>query len=101
MCENKGKIIDIDDIDIITNGSLEDLKQIKNPNQIGKVIDENNEVVSNITPLFMIINQGCKDYKKKISNLVEIGADLDMKIDYYGREISARELAVNYRNYED
>jgi hypothetical protein len=53
---NKNKILEIDHIQEITNGSLEDLRTI-NPNQVGHVVaTEDNKIVSQITPI-MIINQ--------------------------------------------
>jgi hypothetical protein len=58
------KIIGIDNIKIITNGTIDEFKNITNPNQVGKVINtDNNEVVNEITPMIMIINQGNTDYK--------------------------------------
>lgn len=95
------KIIEIDDLDTITNGTLQELATIKNPNQIGKVInlDDNNRVLSKITPLIMIVNQGCKDYKSRLEILEKNGGNLDMEINYYNQNISARTLAINYRNY--
>lgn len=95
------KIIGIDDIDTIINGTLQELASIKNPNQIGKVInlDDNNSVLSEITPLIMIVNQGCKDYKSRLEILEKNGGDLDMEVNYYNKNISARALAIKYRNY--
>ena len=96
--ENKNKIVGIDNIDIITNGSIEELGEISNPNQVGKVVSEDGSTISNITPLIMIINQGAKDYKTRVDKLVEIGGDLDMNINYYNISTTARELANKYRD---
>ena len=94
------KIINIDNLDIITNGSLKDMDKITNPNQIGQVIyKDNNEVKSDINPIIMIINQGLKDYKERLKILVNNGGDLDMKINYYNIETTPRILAEKYRNY--
>tara|TARA_B100000524_G_scaffold340510_1_gene233728 strand:+ start:2254 stop:2547 length:294 start_codon:yes stop_codon:yes gene_type:complete len=87
---NKNKII-IDQSDIITNGTIEQLKTIKNPNGIGTIVDEDNNFVSQITPLMMIINQSAKNCQDKIDALLNIGADPNLKINYYGKNISASE----------
>ena len=91
------KFIIISQNDIITNGSVEKLSTIKNPNEIGSVIDKDNNVISQITALFMIINQNSKYCQEKINSLLKIGADPHLKINYYGKEISAYELASDYR----
>lgn len=96
---DKNKITGIDQKDIIVNGSIQDLATITNPNQVGSVLDSTNNVISEITPLIMIINQGCKDYKDRVKALVDIGADMNMNINYYGRETNAFEIATQYRNY--
>ena len=94
------KIINIDNLDIITNGTLEDMRKINNPNQIGQVIyKDNEEIKSSITPMIMIINQGLKDYRQRLDIFVENGGNLDMEIDYYGRTTTARQIMNKYRNY--
>jgi len=93
-------IINIDNLNIITNGSLQDLNKISNPNQVGQVIyKDNSEVKSDINPMIMIINQGLEDYKERLKILVKNGGDLDMKINYYNIETTPRILAKEYRNY--
>ena len=98
MINEKNKIIGIDDIDIITNGSIEELGSISNPNQLGRVVSEDGTFITNITLLIMIINQGAKDYKSRVDKLVEIGADLDNIVDYYNDSTTARNIANTYRN---
>jgi hypothetical protein len=89
--DKESKIIGIDQIDIITNGSIDDIKMIKNPNQIGKVIDEKtNDEKFEITPIFMIINQGLKDFKDRLDILIENGGDMDLIIHHPHK--SANEL---------
>lgn len=92
--DNDRKITSIDHLDILTNGTLDEIKNsVTNPNQIGSVIDtKTNEQVSQITPVIMIINQGLSDLENRINALSENGADLNMKIDYYGRQKSAHEI---------
>ena len=51
------KIIKIDDIYIITNGTPDHLATIKNPNQVGEVVDKDGVFLSDITPIIMIINK--------------------------------------------
>jgi ABC-type polysaccharide/polyol phosphate transport system ATPase subunit len=98
MMNENNKIVGIDDIDIITNGTIEELGRVSNPNQIGTVLSEDGTVISNITPLIMIINQGAKDYKKRVDKLVEIGSHLDMDVNYYNSNTTARDLSNKYRN---
>lgn len=90
----------IDDVNVITNGSPEELKYIKKPNAIGKVINtETNEELCEITPLVMIMNQSSRDVHEKISSLLEAGADPDIEITYYNnKKITARKLATTYRS---
>ena len=97
--DRETKIIGIDNIDIITNGNIADLEQIKNPNQLGKVVyKDTNEIKCDITPLIMIINQNKNDYKQRLNVLIKNGGDMK-KIVNYNREVSALKLAKNFRNY--
>ena len=97
--DNKQKILNIDNIDIITNGSLEDLSSTNfDPNQVGKVVNrQTNEKVSDITPMIIIINQGRKDLHKRVNILIEKGGNMDLQIDYYGKNMTAREILEKYR----
>lgn len=100
MIFRETNIINIDNLDIIINGSLKDINKITNPNQVGQVIyKDNNEVKSHINPMIMIINQGLKDYRERLKILVNNGGYLDMKINYYNIETTPRILAEKYRNY--
>ena len=92
--DNDGKITNIDHLDILTNGTVDEIRNsVTNPNQIGYVINsKTNEQISQITPVIMIINQGLSDLDNRINALSENGADLNMKIDYYGRQKSAHEI---------
>ena len=96
---DKNRKILIDDVNVITNGIPEELKYIKKPNAIGKVINtETNEELCEITPLVMIMNQASRDVHEKISSLLEAGADPDIEITYYdNKKITARKLATIYR----
>ena len=89
--DSKNKIIDINDLDIITNGTLAELKNI-DPNQIGHVVNSDSEIISEITPLIMIINQNSRDMEERIAVLTNNGADMDLKIKYYNQEKSARDI---------
>lgn len=93
------KIIGIDNIEIITNGTLEDLEKIKNPNQVGKVINKDtNEFISEITPMIMIINQNESDYRDRLNILIKNGGNMDQVVKY-NNGMSIREIATKYRNY--
>ena len=96
----KNKITGIDNINIITNGTLEELDSITNVNQIGSIIEKDTDnIISQITPLFMIINQRAKDYKDRLDILIKNGGNMDMEINYYGSSTTARDIAVKYRDY--
>lgn len=91
--DNKNKIVGIDQIDILTNGSLEDFKTIKNPNQVGTIINKDDDTThGEITPLIMIINQGSKDWLKRAEILIGLGADPNQTINYYGNPMNAKEV---------
>jgi hypothetical protein len=91
--DTKNKIVGIDQIDILTNGSLEDFKTIKNPNQVGSVRNKDDDTTyGEITPLIMIINQGSKDWLKRTEILIGLGADPTQRINYYGNPMNAKEV---------
>lgn len=98
MRGSENKIFGINDIAIIINGTIEELGTISNPNQLGTVVSKDGTILSNITPLIMIINQNAKDYKARVDKLVEIGGNLDMDVDYYNTNTTPRDLANKYRN---
>ena len=84
MHNSKHKIRGIDQIDIITNGSLEELKNIQNANQIGSILNIDDEsICSEITPLIMVINQGEKDWLSRVKMLISLGADPNNRINYF------------------
>ena len=98
--KNDTKITGIDEIDHIINGSIDQLRNLKNPNQVGQVLNKvTNEVLSNITPLIMIINQSASHYRERVAALQAAGADMDMRVSYYGRDTTALEIATKYRNF--
>jgi hypothetical protein len=93
--------VGIDDIDIITNGSIDKLSSIKNPNQKGYVINKiTKERLSEITPMILIINQGSNNYKERLAELEKIGGNMDMVVNYYDKSTTAREIATMYRGNE-
>ena len=79
------------------NENKTNMSSITDPNVIGTITDVNGEVKGNITPLIMIINSSGRGWRDAIRSLVRAGADPDMKINYYGRDTSAREIANKYR----
>lgn len=98
--DTKNKITGIDNINIITNGTLKELDSITNLNQVGSIIEKDTDNnISQITPLFMIINQRVKDYKDRLDILIKNGGNMDMEINYYGRSTTARDIVVKYRGY--
>ena len=96
--DRETKIIGINNINIITNGTIQDLEKITDPNQIGQVIyKDTNEVKSEITPLIIIINQGKKNYKQRLDVLIENGGNMDKIVNY--NKMSSLEIAKKYRKY--
>ena len=88
---DRNKIIKINNIFEIINGTLDDMKQV-DPNQVGHVVDVNGKYLSEITPIIMIINQNRKDMRERLAILKENGGDYDKKIDYYGKQKSANDI---------
>ena len=72
----------------------------------GSVVNkETNDVVSQeITPMVMLINQGCLDKIARLREYIEgndmrYAEEFDRQINYFGVNTSAREIATKYRNY--
>ena len=98
--DTKNKITGIDNINIITNGTLKELDSITNVNQVGSIIEKDTDNnISQITPLFMIINQRAKDYKDRLDILIKNGGNMDMEINYYNHPTTAHDIAIKYRGY--
>ena len=90
---NKNKITGIDNIDIITNGTADQFKTINNADQVGLIIDTTTQnIVSETTPLFMIIVQHRKGWEELLNILVQNGGNLDRQINFWGSQVSARML---------
>ena len=64
------RIKKIDNLDILINSNIESFSSI-NPNQIGNVLDSNNEVVSHITPIMIISWKQPKNYIGKIAGHIK------------------------------
>ena len=72
----------------------------------GSVVNKDtNDVVSEeITPMVMLINQGCVDKIASLREYIEgndtrYAEEFDRQINYFGSDTSAREIATKYRNY--
>ena len=89
--QNEKKIVNIDNIYKITNGSIEELKLV-DPNQIGQVVDKEGNILSDITPIIMIINQNKINVNQRLKIMKENGGDFDKKINYYGTQKSANDI---------
>ena len=89
----KNKITGIDNIDIITNGTADQFKTINNADQVGHIIEKTTQnIVSETTPLFMIIVQGRKGWEELLNILIQNGGNLERRINFWGNQVSAREL---------
>lgn len=106
---SKSKIIgfEINTLNNITNGTMED---IINGEYLfagtGSVVNkETDDVVSQeITPMVMLINQGCADKIASLREYIEgndtrYAEEFDRQINYFGINTSAREIATKYRHY--
>ena len=105
----KHKIVGFDSnvLNVVTNGTFQD---IIDGNHLfvgtGRVVNrDTDEVISHeITPMIMLINQGCNDKIESLRTFIN-GDDpryiqeFDREINYFNKTTSAREIAVNYRNY--
>ncbi len=97
---NKNKITGFTDeeLDLVNWGEPEDMGKFPNINKLGHVKDSSDKVVSDITPLIMVINSAGQDWREIVQAMVAAGANLDMPIEnYYGRNTTAREIANTYR----
>ena len=94
-------------MNVITNGKFKD---IIDGNHLfagtGRVVNVNTEEVvsQEITPMIMLINQGCRNKIESLRTYIN-GDDpryiqeFNREINYFDKTTSAREIAVNYRNY--
>lgn len=101
---NENKIVGFsqNDLSLITNGNSDNIKNISNPNNLGRVEDSKGKIISEITPLIMVINAGGSDNEwiEKVNALISVGADPNMEINYYNKNTSAKKLAHKYRNLD-
>lgn len=96
--EKKGKIVNIDNTNLITNSKTSNYPIGLDPNQIGEVIEKDtNKKLSEITPLIMVINQSANNCDEKVKKLIELGGDIYMKINYYGKQTSASDIIKAHR----
>lgn len=96
--DDKNYIV-IDENSLITNGDVESLKKIENPNKIGIIYDKDNKYISEITALIMILNQSSRNVQDKVDSLIDAGADPNLKIDYYGKPKCARDIVNLHRKH--
>lgn len=91
-------VIYIKNKDIFTNGSVELYKSLNvdDVNVVGEIKNKNNQIISNINPLIMVLNQHSPDCQTKIDVLIAAGANPDYKIMYYNKQLSCRDLAKKY-----
>ncbi len=94
----KGKIVNIYNTNLITNSKTSNYPIGLDPNQIGEVIEKDtNKKLSEITPLIMVINQSANNCDEKVKKLIELGGDIFMKINYYGKQTSASDIIKAHR----
>ena len=90
--------------DLFNAESFDDIKDLLINRPIESVIHrDSGEILSEqITPMIIMINQNkfideLREFMTERDD--EYTKEFDKKIDYYGRRTSAREIAVEYRNY--
>ena len=94
-------------LNTITNGTMADIIDGEYLFAgTGSVVNkENNDLVSQeITPMVMLINQGCLDKIARLREYIDgndsrYAEEFDRQINYFGVDTSAREIATKYRNY--
>jgi len=95
------------ELDQINNGSFNEIFETDILfGKTGKVINKNtNQIVSNeITPMIMLINQSRRGFIDRLRKYVD-GSDprfrqeFDRPVNYYNRNTTAKEIAINFRNY--
>tara|TARA_Y100000991_G_scaffold197167_1_gene167463 strand:+ start:2433 stop:2759 length:327 start_codon:yes stop_codon:yes gene_type:complete len=94
--QDKNKIY-IENADIFTNGTPEKYKSV-DVNVVGEIRNGKNEIISYINPLIMVLNQHSRQCQEKIDALISAGADPDSKLEYYGKQLSFRDIAEKYFN---
>ena len=85
------------EFDLINWGEPEDMVNFTNPNKVGHVVGEHNKIISDITPLIMLINASGEGWRDVVKALIAQGADPDMEVNYYDKTTTAREIANKYR----
>jgi hypothetical protein len=89
------RITEIDNLDSLLNGSLNYLDCI-NPNQIGKVVDGDKALISFITPIMLLSWKKPDNYISKIKKLINNGANLDKRINYFGIIMNTTDVLKKY-----
>ena len=85
------------EFDLINWGEPEDMVNFTNPNKVGHVRDTSNKIISDITPLIMLINASGEGWRDVVMALIAQGVDPDMEVNYYDKTTTAREIANKYR----
>ena len=94
-------------LNTITNGTMADIIDGECLFEgTGSVVNKetNNVVSQEITPMVMLINQGCLDKIERLREYIDgndtrYAEEFDRQINYFGVNTSAREIAKKYRNY--
>ncbi len=91
------RITGIDYMSLLKTGTVEDMKKITNPNQVGIVLDNNNHVISYTTPMAIVIENNPKNYQDHIDILIKNGGNVDKTINYNGVMMSIKDIMIKYR----
>jgi hypothetical protein len=107
--KSKSKIIgfEFNVLNTITNGTIANIidGEYLFAGTGSVVNNETNDVVSQeITPMVMLINQGCLGKIVRLREYIDgndtrYAEEFDRQINYFGVDTSAREIATKYRNY--
>ena len=84
---------------IIINGTPNELRMLTDPNRIGSITDViTGELITNVTPITIIAVRGKREWREQLSVMYEIGGDLDMVINFYGKDTSVRSIVERYES---
>ena len=90
------KIVGLDDLDILSNTSINNMNNI-NINQLGKIIDaDTNEMISFINPIAFLSKKKPDNYINKIKKLIENGANMNVVFNYYGIMMNSKDILKKY-----
>lgn len=90
MGETKNKVC-IEMYDVITRGKIAELASVP-PGVVGHVKGPNDEHVSEITAMIVVVNESCRDWPQRYRALENAGHDPMQVVEYYGKKTTVLEI---------